>query len=169
MMSFGFISVVVFTFSTFLYKYLLKSTILSLSIISLGFSIPKSHWLKSTRRISTSNPNHQEYNFTIEQKIKEYDNVNKKYGVVKIGKMNVFEDLDKKIKGMIGRQYYTSKRYRTLYLHLEKFWGKLDLNYYEIDNRKVHSVRERILYLNDDIDNSAFKEAKKIIEKYKLN
>jgi hypothetical protein len=43
------------------------------------------------------------------------------------------------------------------------------VNYYEIDNRKVHSVRERMLYLNDDIDNSAFKEAKKIIEKYKLN
>ena len=116
--------------------------------ISLGFSIPKSHWLKSTRRISTSNPNHQEYNFTIEQKIKEYDNVNKKYGVVKIGKMNVFEDLDKKIKGMIGRQYYTSKRYRTLYLHLEKFWGKLDLNYYEIDREFFNDFKN---YLQDNI------------------
>jgi len=101
--------------------------------INLGFSIPKSHWLKSTRRVSVSNPNHQEFNFTIEKKLKEYENVNKKYGVVKVGKMNLFEDLDKKINGLKGKQYYTGKRYRTLYFHLEKFWGNLDLNYYEID------------------------------------
>lgn len=115
---------------------------------SLGFSIPKSHWLKSTRRISTSNPHHQEFNFLIEQKLKEYDNVSKKYGVVKIGKMNVFEDLDKKIKGMVGRQYYTSKRYRTLYLHLEKFWGNLELNYYEIDRDFFNDFKN---YLQDNI------------------
>ena len=39
------------------------------------------------------------------------------------------------------------------------------VNYYEIDNRKVHSVRESILYLNDEIDNSAFNEAKKTYRK----
>jgi len=116
--------------------------------ISLGFSIPKSHWLKSTRRISTSNPNQQEFNFIIEQKIKEYDNVSKKYGVIKVGKMNVFDDLDKKIKGMVGRQYYTSKRYRTLYLHLEKFWGNLELNYYEIDRDFFNDFKN---YLQDNI------------------
>jgi integrase len=101
--------------------------------ISLGFSISKSHWLKSTRRVSTSNPNHREFNYTIEQKIKEYDNVNKKYGVIKIGRLNVFCDLDDKIKSMIGQQYYTSKRYKTLYLHLESFCGNLGLNYHQID------------------------------------
>lgn len=43
------------------------------------------------------------------------------------------------------------------------------VNYYEIDNRKVHSVRESIMFINDEIDISAFKEAKQYIEKYKLN
>lgn len=116
--------------------------------INLGFSIPKSHWLKSTKRVSVSNPNHQEYNFTIEKKIKEYDNVNKKYGVVKVGKMNLFEDLDKKVKSLNGKQYYTGKRYRTLYYHLEKFWGNLDLNYYEIDKDFFNDFKN---YLQDNI------------------
>lgn len=116
--------------------------------ISLGFSISKSHWLKSTRRVSTSNPNHQGLNLIIEQKIKEYENISKKYGVINVGKMDVFEDLDKKIKGMIGRQYYTSKRYRTLYLHLKKFCGNDELNYYEIDRDFFNRFRN---YLQDNI------------------
>lgn len=116
--------------------------------ISLGFSITKSHWLKSTRRVSTSNPNHQGFNFIIEQKIKEYENISKKYGVINVGKMDVFEDLDKKIQGMIGRQYYTSKRYRTLYLHLKKFCGNNQLNYYEIDRDFFNKFKN---YLQDNI------------------
>ena len=125
--------------------------------ISLGFSISKSHWLKSTRKVSTSNPNHQEYNHTIEIKLKEYESVSKKYGVVKVGRLNVFEDLDKRIKSMIGIQYYTSKRYRTLFLHLEGFWGKRDLNYHEIDKDFFRDFRNYLqinIVPRDDLSNT---------------
>ena len=125
--------------------------------ISLGFSISKSHWLKSTRKVSTSNPNHQEYNYTIEQKLKEYENISKKFGVVKVGKLNVFEDLDKRIKSMIGKQYYTSKRYRTLLLHLEKFRGNRDLTYHEIDKDFFRDFRDYLqvnIVPRDDLSNT---------------
>lgn len=101
---------------------------------SLGFSISKSHWLKSTKRISTSHQNHKEFNFEIEKKIKELDDVNKKFGNVKVSnKMNVFDDFRKKIESFGGKQYYTQKRYNTTYIHLQGFWGNQNLNYYDID------------------------------------
>jgi hypothetical protein len=43
------------------------------------------------------------------------------------------------------------------------------INYYQIDKREVYSVRESIMYLDDEIDKSAFKDAKTIIDKYKLD
>ena len=110
---------------------------------SLGFSISKSNWLKSTHRISKSHPNHNEYNFEIEKKIKELDEVNKKFGKVKVSnKMNFFDDFRKKIESFDGKQYYTKKRYKTTFLHLEGFWGNQNLNYYDINKEFFIEFRD---------------------------
>jgi len=100
---------------------------------NLNFSIPKSHWLKTTRRVSTSNKQHQEYNNLIENKLKELETVKKKFGKIQTGRKNIFTDLETKINSFSPNQYYTKKRYRTLFFHLEKFWGSLDLYYHELD------------------------------------
>lgn len=99
---------------------------------SLNFSIQKSHWLKSNR-VSVSHPNHIEYNFIIEKKLKEYENIQNKFGKVQVGKLNLLVDLEKRIQSFPDKQYYSKKRYKTLYYHLINFWGNLDLHYYNID------------------------------------
>ena len=88
---------------------------------NLNFSIPKSNWLKTTKRISSSNPNHLEYNHIIEKKITELDSVKKKFGKIQLGRINLFNDLNQKINAFSPKQYYTKKRYRTLYYHLNEF------------------------------------------------
>lgn len=100
---------------------------------NLGFSVSKPHWLKSTKRVSVSNPNHRELNFLIEKKLNEFTEIQEKNGIVHTGKINVFDGLEKKIGQFNGSQYYSKKRYRTLFYHLESFWGNRDLNYYDID------------------------------------
>jgi integrase len=100
---------------------------------NLGFSVSKPHWLKSTKRVSVSNTNHRELNFLIEKKLNEFTEVQEKNGIVHTGKINVFDGLEKKIGQFNGSQYYSKKRYRTLFYHLESFWGNRDLNYYDID------------------------------------
>ena len=103
------------------------------SFINLGFSIEKRYWLKSTNRISSSHPNHLEYNFVINNKLQELDKIdNKKINLIK-GKVNVFEDLEHKINNDFQNQYYSRKKFRTLYYHLKNYWGNLDLHYYDID------------------------------------
>jgi integrase len=103
------------------------------SYINLGFSVEKRFWLKSTDRISTSHPNFLEYNFIIEKKLKELDKLDKQ-NIKKIGgKLNVFSDLENKINNDFQNQYYSKKKFRTLYYHLKKYWGNLDLHYYDID------------------------------------
>ena len=100
---------------------------------NLGFSLSKSHWLKSTKRVSVSHPKHRELNFLIEKKLSEFNEIQEKNGVIHTGKINVFDGLEKKINQFNGSQYYSKKRYRTLYYHLEKFWGNKELSYYDID------------------------------------
>jgi len=51
----------------------------------------------------------------------------------------------------------------------ERIANENGINYYQIDKREVYSVRESIMYLDDEIDKSAFKDAKTIIDKYKLD
>lgn len=103
------------------------------SYINLGFSVEKRFWLKSTNRISTSHPNHIEYNFLIDKKLKELEKVDKQNIKVVKGKVNVFDDLEIKINNDFQNQYYSKKKFRTLYYHLKKYWGSLDLHYYDID------------------------------------
>ena len=100
---------------------------------NLNFSLSKSHWLKTSKRVSTSNPNHIKYNFIIETKLKEYEDVKNRFGKVNVGKLNLFEVLEINIQSLKSRKYYSHKQYRTLYYHLEKFWGNLDLFIYNID------------------------------------
>lgn len=103
------------------------------SFINLEFSVEKKHWLKSTNRISQSHPNHIEYNYLIEKKLKELDNHNKSNIKVITGRLNVFDDLENKIENDYQNQYYSKKKHRTLYYHLKKYWGGLELHYYDID------------------------------------
>ncbi len=103
------------------------------SFINLEFSIEKKHWLKSTNRISQSHPNHIEYNYLIEKKLKELDTHNELNIKIVTGKLNVFDDLENKIENDYQNQYYSKKKHRTLYYHLKKYWGSLELHYYDID------------------------------------
>lgn len=101
--------------------------------VNLNFSISKKFWLKSTNRVSTSHPNHLEYNSIIDKSLKEWENVINTTEKVKVSKMNVFTDLQKKINEEFVNQYYSKKKYTTLYYHLHNYWGNLDLYYYDID------------------------------------
>jgi integrase len=103
------------------------------SYINLGFSVEKRFWLKSTNRVSSSHPNYLEYNFIIDKKLQEIEKVDKQNIKVVKGKLNVFDDLDIKINNDFQNQYYSKKKFRTLYYHLKKYWGNLDLHYYDID------------------------------------
>jgi integrase len=103
------------------------------SFINLEFSVEKKHWLKSTNRISQSHPNHIEYNYIIEKKLKELDFYNESNIKIITGKLNVFDDLENKIENDYQNQYYSKKKHRTLYYHLKKYWGSLELHYYDID------------------------------------
>jgi|688.fasta_scaffold13359_15 integrase len=103
------------------------------SFINLEFSVEKKHWLKSTNRISQSHPNHIEYNYIIEKRLKELDVHNESNIKIITGKLNVFDDLENKIENDYQNQYYSKKKHRTLYYHLKKYWGSLELHYYDID------------------------------------
>jgi integrase len=103
------------------------------SFVNLGFSVEKKFWLKSTNRISTSHSNHIEFNYLIDKKIQELEKTKTSNIKVITGKMNVFDDLDIKINNDYQNQYYSKKKFRTLYYHLKKYWGNLDLHYYDID------------------------------------
>jgi integrase len=116
--------------------------------VNLNFSIPKKYWLKSTNRVSVSHPSHLEYNFIIEKSLKEWEGVVSKTDKVIVGKMNLFVDLEKKIKDEYVNQYYSKKKHRTLYYHLKNFWGSLDLHYYEIDKEFYIDFRN---YLQQNI------------------
>lgn len=103
------------------------------SYVNLGFSVEKRFWLKSTNKISSSHPKHLEYNFIIDKKLQELNKVDKQNIKVVKGKVNVFDDLETKINNDFQNQYYSKKKFRTLYYHLKKYWGNLDLHYYDID------------------------------------
>ena len=103
------------------------------SYINLGFSIDKKFWLKSTNRVSSSHPKHLEYNYLIDQKLQELSKVDTNNIKVIKGKVNVFDDLEIKINQDFQNQYYSKKKFRTLYYHLKNYWGSLDLHYYDID------------------------------------
>jgi integrase len=103
------------------------------SFINLDFSIEKRYWLKSTNRVSQSHPNHTEYNYIIEKKLKDLDLHNESNIKVITGKLNVFDDLEVKIETNYQNQYYSKKKHRTLYYHLKRYWGSLELHYYDID------------------------------------
>lgn len=116
--------------------------------VNLKFSVSEKYWLKSTNRVSMSHPNHLEYNFIIEKSLKEWEDVSKKTDKVFVGKMNLFVDLEKKIEDEFVNQYYSRKKHRTLYYHLRKFWGNLDLHYYDIDKEFYMDFRN---YLQQNI------------------
>ena len=103
------------------------------SFINLEFSVEKKHWLKSTNRISQSHPKHIEYNYIIDKKLRELETHNESNIKVVSGKLNVFDDLENKIENDYQNQYYSKKKHRTLYYHLKKYWGSLELHYYDID------------------------------------
>jgi integrase len=118
------------------------------SFVNLGFSIEKKYWLKSTNRVSQSHPNHTQLNYLIELKFNEFDNYNKSNIKIVKGKLNVFDDLELKIENDFQNQYYSKKKHRTLYYHLKKYWGNLDLHYYDIDKEFYIGFRN---YLQNNI------------------
>ena len=67
------------------------------SFVNLGFSVEKKFWLKSTNRISTSHPNHIEYNYLIDKKLQELEKTKTSNIKVITGKLNFFDDLETKI------------------------------------------------------------------------
>jgi hypothetical protein len=73
---------------------------------------------------------------------------------------------NKKIQVEVTNYLIMSKK--SPYL-IELEFNENGVNYYKIDQREVYSVRESIMILDDEIDKSAFKEAKAIINQYKLN
>ena len=117
------------------------------SYINLGFSVEKRFWLKSTNRVSSSHANYLEYNFIIDKKLQEIEKVDKQNIKVVKGKLNVFDDLDIKINNDFQNQYYSKKKFRTLYYHLKKYWGNLDLHYYDID-KEFYTGFRNYLQLN---------------------
>lgn len=103
------------------------------SFFNLGFSIEKKYWLKSTNRVSSSHPNSIDYNFQIEKKLKDLEGLKTSNIKNIIGSNSILNDLELKIENDYKNQYYTKKKYRTLYYHITKFWDKEDLRYSDIN------------------------------------
>jgi integrase len=119
---------------------------------NLKFSIEKKYWLK-TDRVSVSHPKHKELNFIIDKELNELNSVDNYVNVeVLFGKLNLFNDLEKKINGYSKQYYHSKKKYRTLYYHLYKFWGNEDLFYYDLDKEFYKDFKN---YLFDNVKPSS--------------
>jgi integrase len=115
--------------------------------INLKFSIEKKFWLK-TDRVSVSHPNHKELNFLINKELKVFSEFNDNGNVDMIfGKLNLFNDLEKKINGYSKQYYHSKKKFRTLYYHLLNFWGNENLFYYDL-NKDFYEDYKNYLYDN---------------------
>lgn len=132
--------------------------------ILLPIQVEKKYWLKSTKRISATHPKHEEFNYIIDKKLKEYEEVYKVSNQFLNATLNVFVDLEKKIKTDFKNKYGNRKKHQTLYYHLERFWGNLELNYYDIDkeffldfkNYLIENVKSRDSLSNTPSDNTIF-------------
>lgn len=119
--------------------------------INLKFSLEKKYWLK-TGRVSVSHPNHKELNFLIEKELKQINGNDEKSNVEMIfGKLNVFNDLNKKIEGYSKQYYHSKKKYKTLYYHLFNFWGNENLFYYDLNKEFYEDFK---IYLTDNVKSS---------------
>jgi integrase len=132
--------------------------------IPLPIHIEKRYWLKSVNRISSSHPKHEEYNYIIDKKIKEYEEVYKVSNKFLNSSLNVFVDLDHKIKVELKNKYGNRKKHKTLYYHLERFWGNQELNYFDIDkeffldfkNYLTENIKSRDTLSNTPSENTIF-------------
>jgi integrase len=100
---------------------------------TLPIEVDKRYWVKTKNRISKSHPNFEEYNYIIETKLKEFENLLQISGRVITNELNVFDELNKKIERDLDNKYGNRKKHRTIYYHLEKFNGNKNLNFKDID------------------------------------
>jgi integrase len=132
--------------------------------IPLPIQIEKRFWLKSVSRISSSHPKHEEFNYIIDKKMKEYEEVYKVSNKFLNSNLNVFTDLEHKIKVELKNKYGNRKKHKTLYYHLEKFWGNQELNYFDIDkeffldfkNYLTENIKSRDALSNTPSENTIF-------------
>ena len=96
---------------------------------TLPIEVDKRYWVKTKNRISKSHPNFEEYNYIIETKLKEFENLLQISGRVITNELNVFDELNKKIERDLDNMYGNRKKHRTIYYHLEKFNGNKNLNF----------------------------------------
>jgi integrase len=115
--------------------------------ITLPFQVEPKYFLKSSR-ISTSHPNHEEYNLLIEKEIEKCKNEQKNEIKPEIKKINVFTDFEHKINFTLDDKYGNRKRHKTILIHLNNFWGNKNLNYGDIDKEFFEKFRK---YLSRNI------------------
>lgn len=105
--------------------------------VSIGFSVKKSDWSEFKRKVKTSAPNHLEINIRIDELIKEIENENPNVEFQPKGRVSFLKYLLQKIEDKKkGNKFFSTKRYRSLYFHLEKFIGKNNEIYFDELNKE---------------------------------
>lgn len=105
--------------------------------VSVGFSVKKTDWSEFKRKVKTSIPNHLEINSRIDELIKEIENENPNVEFQPKGRVSFLKYLLQKIEDKKkGNKFFSTKRYRSLYFHLEKFVGKNNDIYFDELNKE---------------------------------
>jgi integrase/recombinase XerD len=100
--------------------------------VSVGYSVKKSDWSEFKRKVKTSYPRHLIINNRIDELISEIENVSPDKEFQPKTKNSFLKYLLQKIEvKKNGNKFFSTKRYRSLYFHLEKFVGKNNDIYFD--------------------------------------
>ncbi len=118
--------------------------------VSVGYSVKKSDWSEFKRKVKTINLYHLMINEKIDELISEIESTNPKIEFQPKLKISFLKYLLQKIEDKKnGNKFFSTKRYRSLYFHLEKFIGKNNEIYFD-DITKEFASRFKT-YLENNI------------------
>jgi integrase len=121
------------------------------SYISVGFSVKKSDWSDFKRKVKTTHSDHLQINSTIDGLIVEVEQRNPKTKLQMNGNLSILNYILKKVDDKKnGNKYFSTKKYKSLYYHLEKFVGKNnDIFFGDITKEFTSNFR---IYLENNIN-----------------
>jgi integrase len=100
--------------------------------IPVGYAVKKSDWSEFKRKVKTTNLYHLIINEKIDEILSEIENANPTLDFQPKSKNSFLKYLLQKIDDKKkGNKFFSTKRYRSLYFHLEKFVGKNNEIYFD--------------------------------------
>jgi hypothetical protein len=100
--------------------------------IPVGYAVKKSDWSEFKRKVKTTNLYHLIINEKIDEILSEIENTNPTLDFQPKSKNSFLKYLLQKIDDKKkGNKFFSTKRYRSLYFHLEKFVGNVALPFFK--------------------------------------